>query len=62
MRPCFNQPARFFATAKTHKFKFIADISLESLKLRPIVDQAGTCIYNASRVVTKDLSSLWVGN
>ena len=61
MRPCFNQPACFFATAKTHKFKSIADISLESLKLRPIVDQTGACICSASKVVAKYLNSLWMG-
>ena len=58
MRPHSNQPGRFFATAKTHKFKSIEDISLESLKLRPIIDQTGTYIYNASKVVAKYLSPL----
>ena len=58
MHPRSNQPGRFFATAKTHKFKSIEDISLESLKLRPIIDQTGTYIYNASKVVAKYLSPL----
>ena len=53
MRPGSNQPGRFFVTAKTHKFKSIEDISLESLKLRPIIDQTGTYIYNASKAVAK---------
>ena len=48
--PRSNQPGRFFTTAKTHKFKFIKGISLESLKLCPIIDQTGTYIYNASKV------------
>ena len=53
-----NQPGRFFDIAKTHKFKSIEDISLESLKLHPIMDQTWTCIYNASKVVAKCLSPL----
>ena len=36
MRPVSNQPDRFFATAKTHKFTSLNDITLENLKLRPI--------------------------
>ena len=58
MRPRSNQPGRFFATAKTHKFEFMEDIYLESLKLCPIIDQTGTYIYNASKVVAKYLSPL----
>ena len=50
MRPRSNQPGRFFATAKTHKCDSIEDISLDSLKLRPMIDQTGTYIYNASKV------------
>ena len=45
MRPVSNQPARFFATAKTHKFDTIEDINVKDLKLRPIIDQTGTFIY-----------------
>ena len=53
-----NQPGRFFATAKTHKFESISDITLEQLKLRPIIDQTGTYIYKASKVVAKYLGPL----
>ena len=42
IRPCSNQADRFIATAKTHKFKSIEDIYLESLKLRPIIHQTRT--------------------
>ena len=35
MRPVSNQPGRFFATAKTHKFTSLNDITVENLKLRP---------------------------
>ena len=45
--------AAFFATVKTHKFKSIEGISLESLKLCTIIDQTGTYIYNASKVSRK---------
>ena len=48
-----NQADRFIATAKTHKFKSIEDISLESLKLRPMIHQTGTQIYNALKVIAK---------
>ena len=51
MRPSSNQPARFFATAKTHKFDNFKDINIENLKLRPIIDQTGTATYHASKVV-----------
>ena len=58
MRPRSTQPGRFFPTAKTHKFESISDITLEQLKLRPIIDQTGTYIYKASKVVAKYLSTL----
>ena len=44
MRPKLNQPGRFFATGKTHKFDSVIEITLDKLKLRPITDQTGT--YN----------------
>ena len=58
MRPISNQPARFFATAKTHKFIKIEDINTQDLKLSPIIDQTGTCIYNASKVIANYLKPL----
>ena len=58
MRPISNQPARFFATAKTHKFIKIEDINTQNLKLSPITDQTGTCIYNASKVIANYLKPL----
>ena len=58
MRSRSNHPGRFFSTSKTLKFKSIKDISLESLMLRPIIDQTGTYIYNTSKVVVKYLSPL----
>ena len=58
MPPRSNQHGRFFATAKTYKFKSIENISLEGLKLRPIIDQTGIYIYNALKVIAKYLSPL----
>ena len=37
MPPKSNQPGRFFATTKTHKFDSVNDIILDKLKLRPII-------------------------
>ena len=58
MRSRSNQTGQFFATTKKHKFKSISDITLEQLKLRPIIDQTGTYIYKASKVVAKFLGPL----
>ena len=58
MRPVSNQPARFFETAKTQKFNKIEDINIQDLKLRPIIDQTGTYIYNASKVIANYLKPL----
>ena len=46
-----NQPARFFGTAKTHKFNQIEDINIRDLKLRAIIDQTGTYTYYATKVI-----------
>ena len=58
MRPRYNQPGRFFATAKTYKFESISEITLEQLKLRPIIDQTGNYNCKTSKVVTKYLGLL----
>ena len=47
----FLQPLRL-------KSKSICDITLEQLKLRPIIDQNGTYIYKSSKVVAKYLAPL----
>ena len=49
-RPTSSQPARLFATAKTHKFTDIKQININDLKLRPIVDQTGTHLYDCKRI------------
>ena len=58
MHPISNQPVRFFTTAKTHIFNKIEDINIQDLKLRPIIDQTGTYIYNASKVNANYLKPL----
>ena len=42
-----NQPARFLATAKTHKFDDYSLINLDDLKFRPIIDQIPNQIHIA---------------
>ena len=58
LRPSSNQPAKLFATAKTHKFDSFNDININDLKLRPIMDQIGTHTYNASKIIAKYLTPL----
>ena len=58
MRPVSDQPARFFATAKMRKFDTIEDINVKDFRLRSIIDQTGTCIYDASKVVAQFLKPL----
>ena len=41
MRPVSNQPDKFFATTKTHKFTSLNYITVENLKSRPIIDLTG---------------------
>ena len=58
MYPSSHQPARFFGTAKTHKFENIESIYKDELTLRPIIDQTGTCYYNSSQILAKYLQPL----
>ena len=58
MWPTSNQPARIYATAKTHKFENLADINIEDLKFRPIIAQTGTYTYKAAQVIGKYLQPL----
>ena len=53
-----HQPARFFASAKTHKFDNLSDINVTNLKLWPIIDQTGTCYYKTGKVISKYLKPL----
>ena len=58
MRPVANQPAKLFATAKTHTFNNIENIYVEELESRPIIDQTGTFTYNCSKVMAEYLKPL----
>ena len=58
MRPKSNQPARLYATAKTHKFNNLDEITVEKLKFRAIVDQTDTATYDAAKVIGEYLKPL----
>ena len=46
IRKCDHQPARIFATAMTHKFTNNKQANTNDLKLRSIIDQTGTHLYD----------------
>ena len=58
MRPISNQPGRLYATAKTHKFSSLDDITIEKLKFRRIISQVGTYMYNATKIIADYLKPL----
>ena len=58
MMPSSHQPARFFTSAKTHNFENFVDINIKELKLRPIIDQIGTCYCKTEKVITQYLKPL----
>ena len=58
MRPTSSQPARLFTTAKTHKFTDIKQINIDDLKLRPIIGQTGTHLYDCSKIIAQYLQPL----
>ena len=60
--PISNKPTHFFATAKTHKYDKIEDINIQNLKVRPIIDQSGTYICNALKVIANYLKPLAKNN
>ena len=49
MHPVSNQTGRFFESVKTHKFTSLNNITVENLKLLPIIDLTGTYAYNTSK-------------
>ena len=53
-----NQPGKLYGIAKTHKFNSIEDITLETLKFRPIITQPGTYTYNTDQVIDDYLKHL----
>ena len=56
--PTSNQPARIYASAKTHKFSFVDSVNINDLKFRPIIDQTGTMTNNAAKVISGYLRPL----
>ena len=58
MTPVSNQPARFFATTRSHKFDNHSLINLDDLKFRPIKDQSNTYSHNAAKIVSDYLQPL----
>ena len=58
IRPVSNQPARHYATAKTHKFEDYNQISTDNLKLRPIISTCGTYYYETCKALSKYLAPL----
>ena len=59
MLPSSNQPAQLYGTAKTHKFDYVIYITVESLKVRPIIAQTGPYMYQATQVISKCLKPLY---
>ena len=57
MYPHGNQPAKFYGTAKTHKFNNIQEIK-EKLKSCPIIGQTRTYSYNGAQVISQYLKPL----
>ena len=58
MRATSNQPAQLYGTAKTHKFMDNSEITVGSLKFRPIISQVGTYTHSASQVIAEYLKPL----
>ena len=58
MRPTSSQLARLFATAKTHKFTDIKQMNINDVKLRPVINQTGTHLYNCSKIIAQYLQPL----
>ena len=58
MRPTSSQPVSHFPTAKTHKFSDTKQININNLKLRPIIHQTGTHLYNYSKIIAQYLQPL----
>ena len=46
MLPSSHQPARFSASAKTHKFDNLSDINVNNLKLLPIIANGDMLLQN----------------
>ena len=58
MYPHSNHPAKLYGAAETHIFNNIQKINKGKLKFRPIIDQTGTCSYNAAQVISQYLKPI----
>ena len=58
MLPASHRPARMYGSAKTHKFQSYEDITVENLKLRPIMDQSRTMVYTTAQLIAEYLGPL----
>ena len=56
IRPVSNQPARLYATAKTHKFEDHSLITTKNLKLRPIISTCGSYFFETAKALAKCLA------
>ena len=57
MRPTTSQPTRLFATMKMQKFTDIKQLSINDLKLCPVIDQTGTHLLT-SKIIVQHLQLL----
>ena len=62
MLPSSNQPVQLYGAAKTHKFDDINDITVDSLKFRPIIALTGTYMYKTAQVISEYLKHLYEKN
>ena len=62
MLPSSSQPAQLYGTAKTHKFDDINDVTVDSLKFRPITAQTGAYMYKTVQVISEYLKPLYENN
>ena len=60
--PISNQPTQLYARVKTHKFDDINDITVESLKSRPIIAQNGPYMYKIVQVISASSKSIYENN
>ena len=58
MRPISNQPGKIYATAKTHKFDSLENITIQNLKFHSIISQIETYTYNTAKVLSDYLKLL----
>ena len=58
MGPISNQPVKIYATAKTHEFDSLENITIQNLKFCPVISEIGIYTYNAAKVLSDYLKPL----